>query len=104
MIRYRLGEDRKEQNELKYATWGLWGRSGDPLERPESWKVRDSEDSRRGTIDEMPNSGKRELIEFTSSRKTEHQVQGWVAIQQSKILTQNVSCLKELQEQKWRKD
>jgi hypothetical protein len=39
--------------------------------------VRDSQDSNEGTIDEMPNSGEKELIESTSSRKTDHQVEGW---------------------------
>jgi hypothetical protein len=33
--------------------------------------MRDFQDS-----DEMPNSGERKLIESTSSRKTEHQVEG----------------------------
>ena len=39
--------------------------------------MRDSQDSKGGTSDEMPNSGERELEELTSSRKTEHQVEGW---------------------------
>ena len=39
--------------------------------------MRDSQDSKEGTIDEMPNSGEKELIESTSSRKTDHQVEGW---------------------------
>ena len=39
--------------------------------------MRDSQDSNEGTIDEMPNSGEKELIESTSSRKTDHQVEGW---------------------------
>ena len=29
------------------------------------------------TLDEMPNSRERELVESTSSRKTEHQVERW---------------------------
>jgi hypothetical protein len=36
----------------------------------ETWEVRDSQDSKGGTLDEMPNSGEREIIEPTSSRKT----------------------------------
>jgi hypothetical protein len=39
--------------------------------------MRDFQDSKRGTLDEMANNGERELVEFTSSRKTEHQVEGW---------------------------
>jgi hypothetical protein len=39
--------------------------------------VRDSQDSKGGTFDEMPYSGERELVESTSSRKTGHQVEGW---------------------------
>ena len=39
---------------------------------PETWEVRDSQDSKGGTFDEMPNSRERELIEPTYSRKTGH--------------------------------
>jgi hypothetical protein len=41
---------------------------------PETWEVRDSQDSKGGTLDETPDSRERELIEPTSSRKIEHQV------------------------------
>jgi hypothetical protein len=44
----------------------------------------------------MPYSGKMELVEPTSSRKTEHQVREEVAIPQSKSLTYNCSCLSEI--------
>jgi hypothetical protein len=37
----------------------------------------DSQDSKRGTLDEMPFSGERELIKSTSSRKIGHQLEGW---------------------------
>jgi len=30
-----------------------------------------------GTLDEMPYSGERKLVEFTSRRKTGHQMEGW---------------------------
>jgi hypothetical protein len=36
----------------------------------ETWEVRDSQESNGGTLDEMPDSRERELIETTSSRKT----------------------------------
>jgi hypothetical protein len=39
--------------------------------------VRGSQDLKRWTLDEMPNSRERELIEFTSYRKTVHQLEGW---------------------------
>jgi len=39
--------------------------------------VRDSQDSKGRTLDEMPNSGERELAVSTFSRKTEHQVEAW---------------------------
>ena len=52
---------------------------------PETWEVRDSQDSKGGTLDEMPNSRERELIEPTSSRKTGHQVRDGVAIPQSQL-------------------
>ena len=47
--------------------------------------VRDSQDSKGGTLDEMPNSRERELIEPTSNRKTGHQVRDGVAIPQSHL-------------------
>ena len=52
---------------------------------PETWEVRDSQDSKAGTLDEMPDSRERELIEPTSSRKTGHQVRDGVAIPQSHL-------------------
>jgi len=39
--------------------------------------VRDAQDSKRGTLDEMDNSGDRERLESISNRKTGHQVDGW---------------------------
>jgi hypothetical protein len=47
--------------------------------------VRDSQDSKEGTLDEMPYSGEREHVEPTSSRKTGHQMREGVAIPQSKL-------------------
>jgi hypothetical protein len=41
---------------------------------PETWEVRDSQESKGGTFDEMPDSMEWELIEPNSSRKTGHQV------------------------------
>jgi hypothetical protein len=58
---------------------------------PETWEGE--------TLDEVLYSGEGELVEFTSSGGTGHKV----AIPQSKSLTQNCSCLKELQGQKWRR-
>jgi hypothetical protein len=46
----------------------------------------------------MSYSGERKLVEPTSIRKTGHQVRDRVAIPQSNTVTQNCSCLKELQE------
>ena len=51
----------------------------------QTWEVRDSQDSKGGTLDEMPDSRERELIEPTSSRKTGHQVRDGVAIPQSHL-------------------
>jgi hypothetical protein len=39
---------------------------------PETWEVTDSQDSHGGTLDEMPCSGERKLIEPTSSRKARY--------------------------------
>jgi hypothetical protein len=49
------------------------------------WELRDSQDSKRGTLDEMLYIGERELVEPTSSRKTGHQVRDGVANPQSKL-------------------
>ena len=51
----------------------------------EIWDVRDSQSSKRGTLNEMPYIAERELVEPTSSRKTGHQVRDRVAIPQSKL-------------------
>jgi hypothetical protein len=57
----------------------------DPQNTLETWEVSDFQDSKGGTIDEMPDSGEREFIEPTSSRKTGHQVSDGVAIPQSHL-------------------
>ena len=41
---------------------------------PETWKVSDSQDSKRGTLDEMADSREKKLIEPTPNRKIGHQV------------------------------
>jgi hypothetical protein len=43
----------------------------------ETWEVRDSQDSKGETLDEIPYSGERKLVEPTFSGKTGHQVEGW---------------------------
>jgi hypothetical protein len=53
-----------------------------------------------GTLDEMPNSREREIIEPTSSRKTGYQMRERGC--QPTTLTHNCSCHKELQGGKWR--
>ena len=55
---------------------GNLGRSdvgGNLQNAPETWEVKDPQDSKGRTFDEMFDSRERELIEPTSSRKTEHQ-------------------------------
>jgi hypothetical protein len=52
---------------------------------PETWEVRDSQDSKGETLAEMPDSLERELIESTFNRKTGHQVRDGVAIPQSQL-------------------
>ena len=39
---------------------------------PEIWEVRYSQDSKEGTLDEIPYSGERELVEPISRRNTGH--------------------------------
>jgi hypothetical protein len=60
----------------------------------ETWEVRDSEDWNGGTLDEMPNSAERELVESTSSRKTGYQVEGWGCHPTVNILTHIISVWK----------
>jgi hypothetical protein len=59
------------------------------------------QDSKGGTLDEMPDSKERELIEPTSSRKSGHQMRER-SHPTVMTLTHNCSCLKELQGWKWR--
>jgi hypothetical protein len=47
--------------------------------------VRDTQDSKGGTLNEIPDNRERELIEPTSSRKTGHQIKERVLIAQSKL-------------------
>ena len=72
---------RKNVNR-KIQEIGGWG---DPENEPETCRVRDSQDSKGGNLDEMPNSRERELIEPTSSRKTGHPGREGVAILQSHL-------------------
>jgi hypothetical protein len=44
----------------------LWGNLQNVTK---TWKVKDSQESKEGTLDEMPYSGERKLVEPTSSRK-----------------------------------
>jgi hypothetical protein len=51
----------------------------------ETWEVRDSQDSKGGTLDKILDIRERGLIEPTSSRKTGHQVRDGVAIPQLEL-------------------
>jgi hypothetical protein len=84
-IREKNWSPEGQQKEWKQATSGnrRWG--GALQNAPESWKVRVSQDSKGGILDEMPDSRKRELIEPTSSRKIGHQVRDGVSIPQSHL-------------------
>jgi hypothetical protein len=55
-------------------------KNGNRQNASEIWEVRDSQDSKGGTLDEIPDSRERELIEPTSSRKTGPQVRDVIAI------------------------
>jgi hypothetical protein len=72
-----------QQKECKQATSGNRRLKGTPPKNaPETWEVRDSQDSKGGTIDETPNSKEREHIEPIYSRKT-YQMRDGFAITQS---------------------
>jgi hypothetical protein len=47
--------------------------------------TRDSQDSKRGTLDGMPYIGERKIVEPTSIKKTGHQVRDGIAILESKL-------------------
>jgi hypothetical protein len=51
------------------------GDQGSLQKVPETWEVRSSQDSKAGTLDEIPNSGERELIESISSIKIGRQME-----------------------------
>ena len=70
---------------METGSLGRYEVGGTLQNAPETWEVRDSQDSKGGSLDEMPDSRERELIEPTSSRKTGHQVRDGVAIPQSHL-------------------
>jgi hypothetical protein len=77
-----LRTSRKSENRQPQEI-GDWG-NPPPWIPPETWEVRDSQDSKGGTLDEMLDSSERGLIEPTFSRMTEHQVRGG-AVPQSQL-------------------
>jgi len=62
--------------------------------------VRRSQDPTAITLAKIPNKGKIEPVETTSSREAQPSVEGWGHPPISKILTQNCSCPRERQGQK----
>ena len=73
---------------------------GDPPECTRDLEVKTSQGSKGGTLNEMPDSRERDLIEPTSSKKTGHQMRN----ESIAVTTQTCICfcLKELQRWKWR--
>ena len=59
-----------QQKEWKHAVSGDRMLGGQNV--PETWELRDSHHSNRETLDVMPYSRERELLELTSSRKIGH--------------------------------
>jgi hypothetical protein len=71
---------------IGYGPYTLYTCMKFPLQNaPETWEVRDSQDSKGGNVDEMPENRERELIESTSNRKAGYQVRVGAAIPQSKL-------------------
>ena len=77
-----LRASRKNGNKQPQEIGGLG--MGSPQNVPETWEGKDSQDSKGGTLNEMPYSRERELVE-TTYRKTGHQLREEVAIPQSKL-------------------
>ena len=82
-VREKDWSSEVQQKECKQETSGYRRFAGNPQNAPETWEMRDSQDSK--SPDEMPYSRKRELREPTSSRKTGHQVRGGVVMPQSHL-------------------
>jgi hypothetical protein len=66
-----LRASRKNGNRQPWEVGGWGGGFHNP---PETWEVRESQDSKGETLYEMPGSREGELIDSTSSRKMGHQV------------------------------
>jgi hypothetical protein len=85
-----------QQKKGKQRTSGGRRLGGTLQNASETWGLRDSQKSKEGTLDEMPDSRERELIETTSSRKTASDGgdRGHPTVT---TLAHQCSCLKELQ-------
>jgi hypothetical protein len=75
---------RANRNYGHRQSWEVGG-WGTPQNAPETWEVRDSQDSKEATLDEMADCREREFIHYISSRNTGHQARERVAIPQSKF-------------------
>jgi hypothetical protein len=77
LIWYWVREENRspegQQKNWKKATSGH-RRLGTLQNLPETWEVNNSQDSKGWTLDEMPDSRERDMIEPTSSWKTGHQM------------------------------
>ena len=84
-VREKVWSPEGQQKEWNQATSGN-RRLGEPFrmhQRP--WRSETLRTQRKGTLDEMPYSRERELIESIFIRKTGHQVRNGVAILQSQF-------------------
>jgi hypothetical protein len=61
--------------------------------------VRYAQDSKGGNLDEIPYSRERELVKYISSRRQDIECRDGFVIPHSETLSQNCSCLVELQGQ-----
>ena len=73
-----------------------WG-EGTLQKVPETWEVRDSQNSMGMTLAKVPNNQERELKSPPPVDRQGLKWRDWVINPQSKLLTQNYFCLKELQ-------
>jgi hypothetical protein len=94
-----LRASRKNTNRQPWEVGG-WGHS---LECTRDLGGERFSEIKGWTLDEMPYTGERELVEPVSSRKTGRaSSEGWGCHPTVKTLTHNYSCLNELQGWKWR--
>jgi hypothetical protein len=80
---------------------GGWEAGGSNQKVPDARKARASQDPMSMTLVETPTKGREKLLRPYPEVRHSPPVEAWGHLPISKILTQNCSCLKEIQGQEW---